>query len=524
MTQAVVATHVPGLLETFAALEYLDGYPHGCLEQKMAKLAPQLALARLSRQLGGFQYAEGVKAQVERLLAEMPLHQANDGLLSLWPGGVGNVQVTADALEFMALADQQKIIVDKALQAKTRDALQASLRSDYAWGEWGRWRGGLQSNALRALSRSGAVDDNYLVDAVRTRSALDATGRADLALALLGKAKTFAGDLDTLKGELWGAVTFNLVDGKRTVVDISDPRSSWGARVLGSSTSSLATVFEALVRVDPNNSDLQPVLQALLRQGAGSRGFGSTYDNRRAVAAVAAYVEQANPPTRDTKLTLNDKTFTLDGTQKVVRYNVDATTAPTAQATGEAVRARVRYRYLPETPGDRQAATKSGFLVERSMTVYPAAAGGGEGTGQRLDDKRAEERALSTGDIVEVHARFTTDAVRHNVAFVVPFAAGFEPLNPELRTSGSEAKPAEADSTTPTYVARLDHEVRYYFDRIGAGTWTFHFRLRATTPGSYVHPGARAELMYDESVTGTSDGLRVVIARGAAAAAADDDE
>jgi hypothetical protein len=31
MSQSVVATHVPGLLEMFAALEYLEAYPHGCL-------------------------------------------------------------------------------------------------------------------------------------------------------------------------------------------------------------------------------------------------------------------------------------------------------------------------------------------------------------------------------------------------------------------------------------------------------------------------------------------------------------
>jgi hypothetical protein len=516
MHQTVVATNIPGLLEVFAALEYLDAYPHGCLEQKMAKLAPQLALARLARQLGGFQYAEGVKGQVERLLAEMPLHQADNGLLALWPGTSGNVQLTADVLEFLALAEQQKIVVDKALKTKATDAVQAALRSDYAWsGDWSRWQGTVQAGVLRALSRSGAVDEHYLVDAVRTRSNLDATGRADLALALLGKAKTFTSDLATLKAELWGSVTFNLVDGKRNVVGLSDPRSNWGARLLGSSTSSLATVFEALVRVDADNADLPLVLQALLRRGSGPRGFGSTYDNRRAVAALAAFVESAKPDGKETKLVLNDKSYTLDGAKKIARYDVDSATAPTAQAMGEAVRARVRYRYLPETPGDRQAATKAGFLVERSMTVYPAGSGGGDGQGQRFDDKRAEERALSTGDVVEIHARFTTDTLRHNVAFVVPFAAGFEPLNPELLTSGADAKPAESDSTRPTYVARLDHEVRYYFDQIGAGTWTFHFRVRATTPGSYVHPGARAELMYDESIAGTSDGLRVVIARGA---------
>ena len=96
----------------------------------------------------------------------------------------------------------------------------------------------------------------------------------------------------------------------------------------------------------------------------------------------------------------------------------------------------------------------------------------------------------------------------------MPFAAGFEPLNPELLTSAAEAKTAEADSTTPLYVARLDNEVRYYFTSLAQGTYAFHFRLKALTPGSFVHPGAHAELMYDEAVMGSSDGMRVVVERG----------
>jgi hypothetical protein len=513
MSQSIVATNVPGLFEVVGALEYLDAYPHGCLEQKMARLAPQLATAALAKRLGGFTYAEGVRAHVERLLVELTTYQSDGGLFGYWPGSVGDVQLTGDALEFLAMAEQQKIVVDKAVKKKAQDALKAALRSDYAWGSWSSFRPSLQAGALRALVRGGDVDEHYLADLMRTRSNLDATSRADLALAMLGKASTFGSDLSTLKGELWTSVTFQLVDGKRVVAGLNDPRSQWGSAFLGSPTSSLATVLEALVRLDPQNPDLLPLVQALLKRGAGQRGFGSTYDNRRAIAALVTWLDKAITETATTKLVLNDKTFTLDGAVKVARYDVDATTAPQAQATGQPVRARVRYRYQPETPGDRQAAQKAGFLVDRSMTIYPASAP--EGTApQRLDDVRAAERTLSTGDVVEIHARFTVDKLRHNIAFVVPFAAGLEPLNPALATASSDAQPAERDSTTPLYVERLDHEVRYYFSSLAAGTYAFHFRAKAITPGSYVHPGAYAELMYDESVRGSSDGLRVVVVRG----------
>ncbi len=512
MTQSIIATHIPGLLEVMGALEFLGSYPHGCLEQKMARLAPQLWMAAMAKRLGGFVYAEGVQTQVERLLAEMPLHQADSGLFGFWPGTDGDVQLTGDAIEFMSLAEQQKIAVDAGVKNKALDALQKALRSDYPWGNAARYRAALQAGALVALGRTGRLDEHYLVDAMRARNTLDASARADLALAMLAKPEAFQDSLPILRNELWSTVTFQFVEGRRVVAGISDPRSTWGGSFLGSPTSTLARVFEALVRLDPKHPDLAALLQALLQRAAGQQGFGSTYDNRRAISALVAYLERAEPPASETKLLVNDQRMTLDGAGKVARFNFAKATAPEVQATGQPVRARVRYRYLPDTPGDREAAQKQGFLVERSMTVYPVGASP-DASAQRLDDQRAAERALQTGDVVEIHARFTNDKPRFNVAFVVPFAAGLEPLNPALATSSSEAQPAESDSTPPLYVARLDHEVRYYFASLPAGTHTVHFRAKALTPGSFVHPGAYAELMYDQSVRGTSDGMRVVIAR-----------
>ena len=103
------------------------------------------------------------------------------------------------------------------------------------------------------------------------------------------------------------------------------------------------------------------------------------------------------------------------------------------------------------------------------------------------------------------------DQARNHVAFVVPFAAGLEPLNPALENAGSEARPSQADSITPAYVQRLDNEVRYYFLQLPEGTHTFHFRVRAATEGSFVHPAPYAEQMYRQEVRGRGEGLRVVI-------------
>ena len=518
-TQTVVATTVAGLLETVSALEYLERYPHGCFEQKLSRLQPTLAMASLSAQLGGEHYSTAARAQVERFLQEFPLHQDEAGLVSLWPGGRGDVQLTATALTFAAEAGRQGMVVDKAVIDRARAALLASLRSDFSWSaDLLPWRSSLMAASLRALSTTGGADDAYLTELLRSRKTIDATGRAQLALAVVAVHSssgrtTWKADLDAIKSELWQSVTFNLVDGRRTVVGITDPRAIWGQRVLGSSTSTLAIVLEALVRLDPTNADLALVFEALLRQarsGGGVRGFGSTWDNRAAITAIAAYLDAAKLDALKATVTIGSQRFTLDGANKVARLMSTSETPASAMTTTVPTSARIAWRSLPATTGDRLSATKVGLIVERGMSIYPVDGG----AVRRVDDVRAAEQRFMIGDVVELHARVTSDSTRYNVAVVVPFAAGFEPLNPALATSSSEAVTIERDSLTPTFVARLDDEVRYYFSVLPKGTTSLHFRVKALTPGSYTHPGAHAALMYDEAVNGRSVGSRAIISRG----------
>ncbi len=51
----------------------------------------------------------------------------------------------------------------------------------------------------------------------------------------------------------------------------------------------------------------------------------------------------------------------------------------------------------------------------------------------------------------------------------------------------------------------------FYYDVLPKGTYDFYFRTRSSFSGSYAHPGARAELMYDLKVFGRSAGTRVSI-------------
>ena len=117
------------------------------------------------------------------------------------------------------------------------------------------------------------------------------------------------------------------------------------------------------------------------------------------------------------------------------------------------------------------------------------------------------------GDVIEDHVRVVNPKDHNFVAVVVPLAAGLEPLNPALATAPPEAKPANGLTLQPSYVAYLDDQVAFYYDALPKGTFDFYFRTRATTEGTWTQPSARADMMYDDTVQGTSPGAKVEVVR-----------
>jgi uncharacterized protein YfaS (alpha-2-macroglobulin family) len=320
--------------------------------------------------------------------------------------------------------------------------------------------------------------------------------------------KVYRTNLDALKGELWDRVIIKLSRGKQVFEGIKQGRNYWGYGYLSSEPAMVAAVFEALLRLDPTDPRHDLVRDALLSYANATKGFPSTYENRRAIAALAIYLERAKPNVPNSTIALSGgKTLTVNGETKTAKTTLATEKPQEATVTGGPVGVRVAYKYVPATPGDKVTSTQKGFLVSRSATHIHA-----DGSDQtRFQDKAGEAQNLKVGDILEIHAQLVSDQPRNHVALVVPFAAGLEPMNPALATSGRDATPSQADTTTPTYVQRLDNEVRYYFLQLPQGTHTFHFRVRAATEGSFVHPAPYAEQMYRQEVRGRGEGMRIVV-------------
>lgn len=508
VSQSFVLTSQPGVLELAAGLEYLSEYPHGCLEQRMSQVAPDLVLGKMLKSLElETRFTPMLNNNVKKLLEELSQNQDDAGFFAYWPGSKGDVALTAQGVEFITAAKKLGLPVDEKVKTRAVDALRKVLRSDFK-NYYAAYRWNQQVVAIRALARANALDEHYLIDLYQHRSELDSTSRADLAVAMHERSNVFATNLAALKGELWDSVVFRLVKGTKVYESIRGDRNAWDGYYLGSSTSTLAAVMEALLRADPTDERLALLRDGLIARGNARWGFGSTHDNRRALVALGLYMEQAR--VEAPKITVQipgAPNAILDDKQKAARRSLTTGDAVGVTVEGGPVGMRAVYSYLPEAPGERVVAKNDGLIVSRGLTwLHPD-----NSAPTNHDDAAGKTLKVGLGDVLEVHAQLVNDTARNHVALVVPFAAGLEPLNPALATSGSDAQPSRSDSISPTFVQRLDHEVRYYFTDLPSGTFSFHFRVRASSEGSFVHPAPYAEMMYRESIRGRGQGMRIAV-------------
>jgi hypothetical protein len=171
---------------------------------------------------------------------------------------------------------------------------------------------------------------------------------------------------------------------------------------------------------------------------------------------------------------------------------------------------RIGMTYAPESlwlpPADH------GFAVER---IYEA-----------VDDpadvvrKKDGTWAIKAGAQVRVRLTMAAQARRYHVALVDKLPAGLEPLNPALAVTGSipeDPNQQKANrywwwfSTWYEHQNMRDERVEAFASLLWAGVHEYTYVARATTPGSFVVPPAKAEEMYFPETFGRSASDKVLI-------------
>ncbi len=513
LSRELLLTSQPALIKMLAALDFNTNYPHACTEQRVSQLMPQLALRDLLGKVGRATKKDKLELAMKENLEYLAQVQRANGLFGFWPGkGAGYVGLTAYVTEFLVLAQKAGFEVKPAMLDKALKALEAALRSDYQ-GFLPQQSFEERALALHALALAGKFDKSYAFELAARAQMQSLSAEAMVLHTLLKQNLTSAEIATDLANDLHKSVIYGLAGGKEVYKGLQYRSKSFGGRILSSESKTLASVTRALYRKEPDNPRVRLLVDELVGLGQGD-GWGDTSSNTAALLALGEVVTVA-PRDAGQRFSLvqGDATSELDTASAVVVRSDSDKPGPGSlrylSGTGAAPLAWMRLRYLPESGGATVKPLNQGFALSRELELY--AKDGGAPTRTELAEGAVVD--LSIGTVVEEHLRLVNPEDRVYVAIRVPFAAGLEPLNPNLANAPAEARSRGTTTLEPTYADYRDDQVTFYYDELPKGTYHFYFRTRATIEGDFTHPAARAELMYRQTVFGRGAGARVKVTK-----------
>ena len=370
-----------------------------------------------------------------------------------------------------------------------------------------------RAEALHALAMADDFQDAYAHDLLARALTMDLYSEAKILYAFLTKAPAETESINRLSQDLLKSLVFALRNGEEVYQGLQYRAESWGGLINSSEVKTLASVARSLYTISPEEPKTQLLIDELISRGE-TNGWGNTNANAAALLALGEVMRLQTPPPTGHQFVLQfgDASIDLDTTGKTISQYETVASIPggvvwKSGPTDTLPHARLTLDYVPAASGDQVAGKNEGFVVERRIQIV-----------QEEDEppvvrpvKVGETLELEMGTIVEEHIRVVNPEERHYVAVAAPFAAGLEPMNPNLATAPKAAKPAGTMTQEPDYAQYKDDEVIFYYDTLPKGTYDFYFRLKASIAGSFVHPPAMAEMMYKETVRGRSDGTRIIV-------------
>jgi len=300
--------------------------------------------------------------------------------------------------------------------------------------------------------------------------------------------------------------------------------------VMHSSRRTDAVILRALLDVDPQSDLLPKIVRGLLDHR--TRGaWDNTQENSFALLALDRYlaVHEAQPPDFRATAWLGDTTlaqqeFRGRSTEhRVVEVPMRELLAGSARPDVVISRegtGRLYYRlgmtYAPSSL--KLDPSQHGFVVERAY----------EGVEDPHDVRREDDGSwhVRAGALVRSRLTMVAPARRTHVALVDPLPAGLEALNPSLEVSqqipDDARRPGEPIPLAGAYVDwwwgpwfehqnLRDERAEAFASMVWAGAHEYAYVTRATTPGRFVVPPAKAEEMYHSETFGRSASDVVIV-------------
>lgn len=519
-----ITTSSTQLQELTDAFIYLQTYPFECSEQVASRM---ISIAALQDVLKAFKAKDmPTQAELEKRFARdmeiLKSRQQENGYFGLWKRDGERYKypfVTAHVAHALVLAKQKGYKVSEEMLAKVKPYLK-NIESHYdQWHKSPEVRRTISAYALYVRNLMGDKD------AVKAKKLLAEAGIEKMPFEALGWILSVLADDANSQTEVANIKRFLMNRTTETaatanfVTDYGD--GEW--LIMYSNRRADGVLLEALLKADPNNDLIPKLVRGLLDQRTKGR-WSNTQENVFILLALDKYFQAYEKVTPDfvTKVWLGN---TYAGEQAFRGRSVDSNLL------------NIPMSYLMEQNGaanlifDKQGAGRLYYRIgmkyaPKNLNLAPADYGFTvlrkyEAVDNAEDVKQNADGTwtIKSGARVRVRLTMVAPSRRYHVALVDNLPAGLEILNPELATT--EAIPTDDKPQTVDVYSSRSYGYgwwwrRYWFDHqnfrderaeafaglLWEGVYNYSYVTRATTPGQFVVPPAKAEEMYHPETFG----------------------
>jgi uncharacterized protein YfaS (alpha-2-macroglobulin family) len=508
------------------AVLYLVSYPFECSEQLASRILGVAALRDVltAFEADGMPSASEMESAVQRDIERLAGLQNWDGGFPYWRRGQDSIPFnTIHVAHALQRAELKGFEVPGDMQERVLNYLR-DIESHYPHWYSLRTRQTLSAYALYTRTLMGDRDTQ------KARNLLNEAGLEQLSLDAVGWIwQTLIDDprssseleairqyIDNRVVETAGAANFTTYYHDQTYLLLSSNRRTDGI------------LLDTLILDNPQ-SDLIPKLVNGLLAHRTSGHWGNTQENVFVLLSLDRYFNtfEAQTPDFVARIWLGDtyvgshefigRTTERHETKIPMVYLVDETIG--GGETQDLILSKDGAGRLYYRLGLRYAPTDlsldpvdMGFVVQREYEAVD------DPEDVTQDDDGVWH--IKAGARVRVRITMVADNRRYHVALIDPLPAGLEIVNPALAVSGST--PQDPDSSESRYgwwwwgtwyehQNMRDERAEAFTSLLWDGVYEYTYIARATTPGTFVVPPAKAEEMYSPEVFGRSASDWVVV-------------
>lgn len=436
-------------------LAELQRYPHGCLEQIVSAVFPQLFLPELVDLSA--QEKQDMNRNVSAGIARIGQSQLSSGGLSYWPGQTyAEDWTTSYAGHFMIEAEKRGFAMPVGFKAKWRSH---QKRAAQQWRFDQKYANDIaQAYRLYTLALDGQQD-------------LAAMNRLRETPGIGGQAKFRLGAAYAIIGQHEAA---------RSLVNTTpiNGLSEQNYYYFGSEARNRAMTLETLLLTNRAKEAFE--MATRVASDLASEGWMSTQTTAFSLYAFAKFAKTQKAAPMDVSLTTSGQSVSLKGNHAFMSRRLEVARAQTQRWTlknNGASRVYVRLVQRGVLPVGSEMEEARNLTISQRFTDM---------AGHPVSVERLVQGSSFYAEVTVSNSR--NESVR-NIALTQLLPSGIEIVNTRHAESAS--------GSNADYIDLRDDRANYYFSLGAKKSRTFRILVNASYLGRYYFPGAQAEAMYD---------------------------